>query len=66
MTGPTAVETETARRLRTQLDVLASAERRNPGIALVRVTWSAALEETRILLVHLHFEVDNGIVRDPA
>jgi hypothetical protein len=66
VTGATAIKTEAAPRLRIKLDVLTPAERPDLAIALVRAAWSAALEETRILLVDLHVEVDNAIVEDAA
>jgi hypothetical protein len=43
------------------LDVLTPAERRDLTNALLRAAWSAALENTRILLLDLLLEVD-----DPA
>ena len=66
MTGATAIKAEAAPRLRIKLDVLTPAERRDLAIALLRAAWSAALEETRILLVDLLVEVDNAIVGDAA
>jgi hypothetical protein len=41
------------------LDVLDAAERRDLANALLRAAWSAALEETRILLLDLQVEVDD-------
>jgi hypothetical protein len=66
LTRATAIKTKAAPRLRIKLDVLTPAERRDPAIALVRAAWSAALGETRILLVDLHVEVDDAIVGDAA
>lgn len=66
MTRANAIKTEAAPRLRTKLDVLTPAERRDLANALLRAAWSAALEETRILLVDLLVEVDNAIVGDAA
>ena len=66
MTGATAIKTEAAPRLCIKLDVLTPAERRDLAIGLVRAAWSAALEETRILLVDLLVEVDEAVVRDAA
>jgi hypothetical protein len=48
------------------IDVLTRAERRDLANALLRAAWSAALEETRILLVDLLVEVDEAVVRDAA
>ena len=44
------------------LDVLTPAERRDLANALLRAAWSAALEDTRILLLDLLLEVDEGAV----
>lgn len=66
MTGATAIKTEAAPRLRTKLDVVTPAERSDPTHALRRDAWSAALAETRILLVDLLAEVGNAIVGDAA
>jgi hypothetical protein len=50
--------------LRVELDALAPAERRDLANALLRAAWSAALEETRILLLDLLVEVDDTVVGD--
>jgi hypothetical protein len=42
------------------LDLLTPAERRDLANALLRAAWSAALEETRILLLDLLPEVDGS------
>jgi hypothetical protein len=47
--------------LRVNLDLLTPAERRDLANALLRAAWSAALEETRILLVDLLVDVDDAI-----
>ena len=41
-----------------ELDVLTPAERRDLANALLRAAWSAALEETRVLLLDLHIAAD--------
>ena len=43
------------------LDHLTPAERRDLANALLRAAWSAALEETRVLLLDLLVEVDDTI-----
>jgi hypothetical protein len=48
--------------LRIEVDVLSAAERRDLANALLRAAWSAALEETRILLLDLLVEVDEAAV----
>ena len=40
------------------LDLLTPAERRDLANALLRAAWSAALEETRVLLLDLLVEAD--------
>jgi len=40
------------------IDLLTPAERRDLANALLRAAWSAALEDTRILLLDLLLEVD--------
>lgn len=50
--------------LRITLDVLTPAERRDLANALVRAAWSAALEETRILLLDLLLKVDDTTTTD--
>jgi hypothetical protein len=62
VTGATAIKTEAAPGLRRELDVLTPAERRDLANALLRAAWSAALGETRILLVDLLVEVDSAMV----
>ena len=49
------------RQLLISLDVLTPRERRDLANALLRAAWSAALEETRILLLDLLLEVDDTI-----
>jgi hypothetical protein len=44
------------------LDLLSPAERRDLANALLRAAWSAALEETRIVLLDLLVEVDGTIL----
>jgi hypothetical protein len=44
------------------LDLLAPAERRDLANALLRAAWSAALEDTRILLLDLLIEVDDAAI----
>ena len=44
------------------LDLLTPAERRDLANALLRAAWSAALEDTRILLLDLLVEVDEAAV----
>jgi hypothetical protein len=44
------------------LDLLAPAERRDLANALLRAAWSAALEDTRILLLDLLIEVDEAAI----
>jgi hypothetical protein len=48
-------------RLHIDLDVLSPAERRDLANALLRAAWSAALEETRILLLDTLVEVDDAV-----
>jgi len=52
--------------LRIELDILAPAERRDLANALLRAAWSAALEDTRILLLDLLVEVDESVVGEAA
>jgi hypothetical protein len=52
--------------LRVELDALSPAERRDLANALLRAAWSAALEETRVLLLDLLVEVDDTVVGDVA
>jgi hypothetical protein len=54
---------ETAMRiLGIDLDLLTPAERRDLANALLRAAWSAALEDTRIMLLDLLLEVDEAAV----
>jgi hypothetical protein len=48
--------------LRIDLELLSPGERRDLANALLRAAWSAALEETRILLLDLFIEVDEAIM----
>ena len=48
------------------LDLLTPAERRDLANALLRAAWSAALEDTRILLLDLLLEVDDGVLGGAA
>jgi hypothetical protein len=50
------------RQVRIEVDALSDAERRDLANALLRAAWSAALEETRILLLDLLVEVDEAAV----
>jgi hypothetical protein len=52
------------RTLRIEVDGLSASERRDLANALLRAAWSAALEETRILLLDLLVEVDDLVVGD--
>jgi hypothetical protein len=52
------------RQLRIDLDLLTPGERRDLANALLRAAWSAALEETRILLLDLFIDVDEPVVGD--
>jgi hypothetical protein len=45
------------------LDLLTPGERRDLANALLRAAWSAALEETRVLLLDLLIEVDDAVLR---
>ena len=44
------------------LDALSSAERRDLANALLRAAWSAALEETRVLLLDLLLVTDDSVL----
>lgn len=44
-----------------ELDLLTPRERRDLANALLRAAWSAALDETRILLLDLLVEVDDAV-----
>lgn len=48
-------------RLLIDLDALNPAERRDLANALLRAAWSAALPETRIMLLDLFLEIDPGV-----
>ena len=50
------------RQVRIEVDALSAAARRDLANALLRAAWSAALEETRILLLDLLVEVDEAAV----
>ena len=52
--------------LRIAVDVLIPAERRDLANALLRAPWSAALEETRILLVDRLLEADDTSLEEAA
>lgn len=52
--------------VRVDLDLLSPAERRDLANALLRAAWSAALEETRVLLLDLLVEVDEAVIGDLA
>ena len=54
------------RTIRIDLDPLTPAERRDLANALLRAAWSAALEDTRILLLDLLIEVDDAFAGDPT
>lgn len=45
-----------------ELDLLTPAERRDLANALLRAAWSAALADTRVLLLDLLLEVDDAVV----
>ena len=48
--------------LHVELDALSPAERRDLANALLRAAWSAALEETRILLLDLLVVADEAVL----
>jgi hypothetical protein len=52
--------------LRIDLDLLTPAERRDLANALLRAAWSAALEDTRILLLDVLLEVDEAAIGGPG
>lgn len=56
------VEKDAMRILGIDLDLLTPAERRDLANALLRAAWSAALEDTRILLLDLLIEVDEAAI----
>ncbi len=47
-----------------ELAHLSSAQRRDLANALLRAAWSAALEETRIVLLDLVVEADEGVLQE--
>lgn len=49
------------RRLLIDLEALSASEQRDLANALLRAAWSAALEETRIMLLDLFLEVDHDL-----
>ena len=49
-------------RLSIELELLTPAERRDLANALLRAAWSAALEDTRVLLLDLLLEVDEAAI----
>jgi hypothetical protein len=53
-------------RLRIELDLLTPAERRDLANALLRAAWSAALEDTRVLLLNPLVEVDDAALGEAA
>jgi hypothetical protein len=52
--------------LRIDLDLLTPGERRDLANALLRAAWSAALEETRIVLLDLLLAVDESALGEVA
>ena len=54
------------RHLLIELDRLTPSERRDLANALLRAAWSAALEETRVLLLELLIEVDDAVLGGAA
>jgi hypothetical protein len=52
------------RHLEVDLDLLTPAERRDLANALLRAAWSAALEETRVLLLDLLIAADATAISD--
>jgi hypothetical protein len=46
------------------LEVLSPGEQRDLANALLRAAWSAAMEETRIMLLDLFVEVDQSVHGD--
>jgi len=61
-----AKETGPVNTIYIELKRLTPAERRDLANALLRAAWSAALEETRILLLDLVIEADESVVGDAA
>ena len=64
MAQPAQHEDTDMRFLGIDLDLLTPAERRDLANALLRAAWSAALEDTRILVLDLFVAVDDTIVGD--
>jgi hypothetical protein len=52
--------------LRIELERLTPAERRDLANALFRAAWSAALQETRILLLDLLLAADESVLGEAA
>ena len=48
------------------LDLLSAAERHDLANALLRAAWSAVLQDTRVMLLDLLVEVDDGVLEDAA
>ena len=48
------------------VDLLTPAERRDLANALLRAAWSAALEDTRVLLLDLLVEIDDAVLGGAA
>jgi hypothetical protein len=48
------------------LHLLSAAERRDLANALLRAAWSAVLQDTRVMLLDLLVEVDDGVLEDAA
>jgi hypothetical protein len=48
------------------LELLSAAERRDLANALLRAAWSAVLQDTRVMLLDLLVEVDDGVLEDAA
>jgi hypothetical protein len=53
------------KRLHVELDLLTPAERRDLANALLRAAWSAALEETRTLLLDMLVAADEMALWEP-
>jgi hypothetical protein len=49
------------RRLLIDLEVLSAGEQRDLANTLLRAAWSAAFEETRIVLLDLFLEIDHAM-----
>ena len=52
--------------LRIDLEPLTPAERRDLANALLRAAWSAAFQETRILLLDLLVDADGSLLEEAA